>query len=115
MAATFLQAAPCFAARDVDALAGFYSRVLGFTERYRSPVYIVLAHGDAQLHLFPQREGKHAGQGTAYFFVQGIDDLHAACQAGAKVIDALKDQPYGLRDFLLEDPEGNRVGIAERL
>lgn len=110
----FLQAAPAFAARDFDALVRFYCDVLGFQQRFKTPVYAVLGREDAQLHIYPQRDGKVAGQGSAYFFTQGVDAIYEMCKAGAKIIHPIKNQEYGLRDFLMEDPEGNRIGIAER-
>jgi predicted enzyme related to lactoylglutathione lyase len=55
-----------------------------------------------------------AGQGSAYFFAQEVDAIYESCSQKAKVIDPIGDRDYGLRDFLIEDPEGNRVGIAQR-
>jgi uncharacterized glyoxalase superfamily protein PhnB len=110
----FLQVAPAFAAKDFEGLVSFYCDVLGFQPRFKTPVYAVLGRDEVQLHLYPQREGKVAGQGNAYFFVQEVDAIYESCSQKAKVIDPIGDRDYGLRDFLIEDPEGNRVGIAQR-
>ena len=111
----FLQAAPCFAVRDFDALIRFYCEAMAFEARYKTQVYAVLYWDDVQLHIYPQRDGKVAGQGSAYFFVMGVDAVYETCKAGAKIIHPIKNQEYCLRDFLMEDPEGNRVGIAQRV
>lgn len=110
-----LEIAPAFAVRDLDAMCAFYGRLLGLEPTYKTPVYAVLRNGPVQLHLYPQRDGKVAGQGSAYVFVQAVDDVYAIAQAIAMIIHPISDQNYGLRDFLMEDPEGNRVGIAQRL
>lgn len=110
-----VQIAPAFAVRDMDAMVAFYAKALGFEARYRTDVYAVLQSDDVQLHLYPEREGFQAGQGNAYIFVQGVDAIFEMARTLAKVVHPIADQEYGLRDFLMEDPEGNRVGIAQRL
>ncbi len=107
--------APAFAVRDLNAMCDFYEKLLGLQATYRTGVYAVLRNGSVQLHLYPQRDGMNAGQGCAYVFVEGVDDVYAKAQQIAKVVHPLKDQEYGLRDFLMQDPEGNRVGVAQRL
>jgi uncharacterized glyoxalase superfamily protein PhnB len=110
-----LQIAPAFAVRNFDGMIGFYRQLLALEIRYRTEDYAVLGRGDIQLHLYPEREGFKAGQGSAYMFVEGADALYATASKLAKIVHPIADQPYGLRDFLMEDPEGNRVGIAQRL
>ncbi|MBK8208119.1 MAG: VOC family protein [Planctomycetes bacterium] len=110
-----LEIAPAFAVRDLEAMCEFYGKLLGLEPTYKTDVYAVLRNGSVQLHLYPQRDGMNAGQGSAYVFVEGVDDVYATAQDIAQVIHPLKNQEYGLRDFLMQDPEGNRVGIAQRL
>ena len=53
------------------------------------------------------------------------DELHltlqpnhpaAACvQHGTRIIKRLKDQDYGLRAFVFEDPDGNRIDVGQPL
>lgn len=112
---TLLEIAPAFAVRDLDAMCEFYGKLLGLSPTYQTEVYAVLRNGPVQLHLYPQRDGMKAGQGSAYVFVEGVDEVHARARQLATVVHPLKDQAYGLRDFLMQDPEGNRVGIAQRL
>lgn len=48
--------------------------------------------------------------------VDDVDRLHAACvQHGARIIKRLKDQDYGLRAFVFEDPDGNRIDVGQPL
>jgi hypothetical protein len=44
----------------------------------------------------------------------GLDDYYAACRAGGAVIALeLGARPWGVRDFRVLDPCGNRIGFAE--
>ena len=53
---------------------------------------------------------------AAYIGVTGVDDLHARCAArGAPVVTRLTDQPWGLRDFVVEMPGGHRLALGERI
>jgi hypothetical protein len=31
------------------------------------------------------------------------------------IVKGLRDAPYGLRDFVFADPDGNRIDVGERL
>ena len=46
----------------------------------------------------------------------GVDELHARCEAaGATFVSPLTTQPWGMRDFVVADPDGNRIAIGERV
>ncbi len=111
----FKEVAPAFAARDFAKLATFYEKVLGFKSQYKTENYCVLKRDDISLHIYPQRDDKVGGHNSAYFFVTGVDELFKAVAKKAKIVHPISDQPYGLRDFLMQDPEGNNIGIAQRL
>ena len=34
---------------------------------------------------------------------------------GVRIVKGLRDAPYGLRDFVFADPDGNRIDVGERL
>jgi len=111
----FNQVAPAFAARDFEGLVAFYRDVLGFEVGYKTGVYAVLARDGVQLHIYPERDGAVGGNNSAYFFVDGVDEIYEAVRERANIIHPISDQDYGLRDFLIADPEGNKIGIAQRL
>ncbi|MCG3184219.1 MAG: Bleomycin resistance protein [Planctomycetes bacterium] len=110
----FNQVAPAFAARDFEGLVAFYCDVLGFEVDYKTGVYAVLARDGVQLHIYPERDGMLGGNNSAYFFVDGVDEIYEAVRERASIIHPISDQDYGLRDFLMADPEGNKIGIAQR-
>jgi uncharacterized glyoxalase superfamily protein PhnB len=49
-------------------------------------------------------------ESDVYVFVPAADALCAEFEAkGAIIHNPPEDQPYGLRDFAVEDPEGHRL------
>lgn len=112
---TFKQVAPAFAAKDFDGLVKFYLEVLGFEASYKTEVYAVLVRDDVMLHFYPERDGTVGGNNSAYFFVEGVDEIFDGVKDRATIVHPISDQDYGLRDFLMADPEGNKIGIAQRL
>ena len=101
---TFKQVAPAFAAKDFEGLVKFYCDVLGFTAGYKTDVYAVLSRDDVMLHVYPERDGTVGGNNSAYFFVEGVDDIYAQVKERATIVHPISDQEYGLRDFLMADP-----------
>jgi hypothetical protein len=86
-------------------------------------VYALLEREGAGLHLQIRRrtlypEARNRVECDVYFYVSDADALHAELTTrGARVLGAPKDGPsYGLRDFDVEDLDGNRLrfGSAKR-
>jgi uncharacterized glyoxalase superfamily protein PhnB len=55
------------------------------------------------------------GGNTMFIEVTGIDALHDAIKARAKVTMPLATQWYGMREFAIEDPDGYVITFAERI
>jgi uncharacterized glyoxalase superfamily protein PhnB len=55
-----------------------------------------------------QRFNEGIGRASVYVVVDDPDSLYArAKEAGAEIVMEPTDQPYGSRDFIARDPEGN--------
>jgi uncharacterized glyoxalase superfamily protein PhnB len=68
------------------------------------------------LLLVPWNEESTPPPHTAYVYVEDPDALCAEYeQAGADVVDPVASRAYGMRDFLVQDPDGHqfRVGRGE--
>ena len=111
----FNQVAPAFAAKDFEALVKFYADVMGFEVGYKTGVYAVLNRDDVMLHIYPERDGKVGGHNSAYFFINGVDEFYNSIKEHVNIVHPISDQEYGLRDFLMQDPEGNNIGVAQRI
>jgi catechol 2,3-dioxygenase-like lactoylglutathione lyase family enzyme len=118
-------ASPVLRARDVAAAVDYYTKVLGFrcpmgpipgVDAAEGPIYAVLDRHGAGLHLQIRRQEAHAATrekiaADAYFYVDDAVALEGEfARAGARFHRRLvRDNPYGLVDFIVEDLDGNRL------
>lgn len=110
--------ATTFHVSDVEASLTYYTTVLGFTEKFRFGDYAGVEHGEVQIHLSgPASTNKRqVGQGSLYIFVDDCDAYYQEVTSrGARVQAPPKDYEYGMRDFVIEDPDGNLIGIGQEV
>jgi catechol 2,3-dioxygenase-like lactoylglutathione lyase family enzyme len=105
--------------KDMGKAHDFYVNVLGFRKTFQNgnPVgFMILARDQAELHLTLQPDHKAAAFNVAHMMVGDVDALHAICQShGLRIIKGLQDKDYGLRGFVFEDPDGNRIDVGQVL
>jgi hypothetical protein len=91
--------------------------VLGFKLVFENgnPVgFMILEQGQAELHLTLQPDHKAVPFNVAHRMVDDVDALHAICQRqGLRIIKSLQDKDCGLRAFVFEDPDGNRIDVGQ--
>jgi catechol 2,3-dioxygenase-like lactoylglutathione lyase family enzyme len=105
--------------RDIARACAFYEGALGFSRSFQNgePVgFVILTSGAAELHLTLQPGHRAAPFPVAHMLVDDIEALHALCRSrGLRIVKGLKSQDYGLRAFVFEDPDGNRIDVGQRL
>jgi len=100
---------------DVGAAVAHYRDVLGFTVNYAQHDIGVMDRDDARVLLIA-RTAEHSGIGSTYAYVRDADALHAELRdAGARVEGDPVSHPWGLRDFAVRDPDGNRITFGQPL
>jgi catechol 2,3-dioxygenase-like lactoylglutathione lyase family enzyme len=103
--------------KDIERSHDFYTKVLGFTKVFENgtPVgFMILKRDQAELHLTLQPNHKAAPFNVAHMMVDDVDALHAICQQhGLRIIKSIPDKDYGLRAFVFEDPDGNRIDVGQ--
>ena len=121
----FSSVAPVYPVDDVEASVEWYQRVLGFEAVHvqRDPDgqaatnYAVLNRQAVWLHLILRGEAADGfnGRADAQFTVtDGLDELFDALQSqGVHVLQSPTEQPWGSRDFIVTDPDGNKVWISQ--
>lgn len=134
-AVSFGNVAPVFPVDDVERALAWYETVLGFQSIYvnrdtegKGPTnYAVLGREDAWLHLLRRSEPelgvpehlafyRKLQVATAQFSVTEVDALFKTLAGkGVRVVRGLANQPWGARDFTIEDPDGNWVWISKPL
>jgi uncharacterized glyoxalase superfamily protein PhnB len=98
---------------DLGPALGLYRDTLGFREQYRAGDVVALGAGGVEL-LLHQRPPTPGPAGVAVsFLVDDVDAVTAAAEkAGASVIDAPADQPWGERQAVLTDLDGHVFCLA---
>ena len=98
---------------DVPAGVAHYRDVLGFSINYQQ-ADLGVTDRDGMRLLLIARTARHTGIGSCCFYVVDADALHAELTAnGAHVQGEPVSQPWGLREFVVLDPEGNRLSFAQ--
>jgi catechol 2,3-dioxygenase-like lactoylglutathione lyase family enzyme len=105
---------PGFAVADMARAIDFYEGKLGFRVVFRNGTVfaIVKRHGiEISLGL---RRGGPANTGACYVKLEGIDALHDEFAArGVAMAHPLKTESYGMREFMITDPDGNTLNFGE--
>ncbi len=122
---TYKEASPLFLVGDLAIATKFYCDVLGFEKKW--------AWGDPEIrvgigpevgglsrqfeiHLINDPTIGPSGTSFVYFHVTGIEKLYERCLAqDADIYLALGDRDWGMKDFRVKDPFGNRMGFGELL
>ncbi|MDR6291323.1 MULTISPECIES: glyoxalase superfamily protein [Inquilinus] len=103
--------------RDMGKAQAFYTGVLGFRKTFENgdPVgFVILQRDAAELHLTLQPAHKAAPFNVAHLMVADVDALHRICRDhGLRIVKGLRDKDYGLRAFVFEDPDGNRIDVGQ--
>jgi uncharacterized glyoxalase superfamily protein PhnB len=107
-------AATVFVVQDVLRSVEHYRDVLGFhTEfTYSQPTFYAGVERDAVvIHLQAASETKRQpGQGAVNIFVTDVDALFQELRSrGARTLNEPKDYAYGMRDFDINDLDGNHL------
>ena len=104
---------------DMARACDFYVGALGFRKTFENgnPVgFMILKRDAAELHLTLQPGHKAADFNVAHMMVEDIDAVHAVIrERGLRIVKGLRDKDYGLRAFVFEDPDGNRIDVGEPL
>jgi catechol 2,3-dioxygenase-like lactoylglutathione lyase family enzyme len=116
MSARFLSQRPTIGVSDIARSKEFYVGVLGFDHRFDwgEPVFYagfqrdgLVIHANAKHHGGP-------GGGDLYFFVDDVQGYYDEIVGrGARPESAPNAQAYGMTDFVISDPDGNRVGFGQ--
>jgi catechol 2,3-dioxygenase-like lactoylglutathione lyase family enzyme len=109
------------AVNDFEAAVAFFTVKLGFTEYSRVGGWAFLQLdsfwlmvGDCRGEVPARDTGNHSW--FAYVNCEGIDDLYRQYLAREVPIkESLANKPWGLREFLVETPEGHRIKFGQAI
>ncbi len=118
-------AGPGFTVNDIERSLGWYREVLGFTvgerwERDGKLAGVELIAGKVSFWLSQDdwQKGRNRAKGEGFRIycdtVQKVDALAEQIKArGGTLLQEPRDQPYGVRDFAVVDPDGFKITISQ--
>jgi catechol 2,3-dioxygenase-like lactoylglutathione lyase family enzyme len=113
------RAAPGVPVRDIETALAFYVGVLGMTETFRNgdPVgFVIVERDDAEIHLTLQPSHRATTANVLHLMVDDAAALHTHLQEhGVRIVKGIRDADYGMRTFVMADPDGNRIDVGEDL
>src|SRR5882672_3417047 len=103
--------------RSIAASVEFYHK-LGFTVEQRDDSWrwAMLCFGDCRLML-DESINVHPGiprSSVLYFYPDTIAEYHEQVRRNGLVVPDLEVTFYGMTEFRIEDPDGNRLWIGQR-
>lgn len=107
---------PILPVRDVRRSVAYYRDALGFERAWMyldPPVHGGIALGRFQLQFTLCADHDAAGGAMLMIRVDdvaGFERQHRA--AGAEIVAALEDKPWGLAEYVVRDPDGHRLRFA---
>ena len=119
---SFHSAAPVIATEDVSASVDYFVRILGFARDFTwgdPPVYAGVKAGQVEVYFThdPAMSRAIRERGLTpdvFLWVTGIDEIYAQHQAqGAQIIEPLSQRPWGARQYVVREPNGYHLKIAE--
>lgn len=119
--AQLLWALPQIFVVNLEEACRFFTDTLGFKVEFKwgEPAFYALVRRDgARINLrFVHRNVYAKGEETdllaASIAVENVEALYLEYRAkGAPMHQSLKKQPWGARDFIVRDPEGNLIHFA---
>jgi catechol 2,3-dioxygenase-like lactoylglutathione lyase family enzyme len=106
----------CYAdGQDLDASRAFYTEVLGLDVSMEDPILGLTspANRSAQVLIAPAGfEDPQPRFGIDLGRPEAVDAAHrAALQRGLRVVYPIRDEPWGVRRFFVEDPGGTIINV----
>jgi catechol 2,3-dioxygenase-like lactoylglutathione lyase family enzyme len=116
---TFGRIAGAVPVSDISRALDFYQGVLGMTVTFTNgdPTgFVILRRDAAELHLTLVRGHRAGLHNVAHLMVDDATALHEHLVSnGVRIVKGLRDADYGLRGFVMVDPDGNRIDVGQRL
>lgn len=113
---TWLHLMPKLPVSDMDRSIAYYQEALGLSLAWRTidGTLAALATGEIEVLLLVPWNGEGAPPAqSSYVYVEDPDALCAEFEeSGADIVDPVASRPYGMRDFVVRDPDGHRFTLG---
>lgn len=112
-----LGATPIFATADIEGSIRFYKEVLGFSSSWTwgdPPTFGCASWGSVEIMFNLQPDLAARVEGHQHWIrADEVDELYSRhVERGAKVVSPIEDKPWGVREYVVEDPSGYHLRFA---
>lgn len=100
---------------DMEVALAFYCDQLGFQIGWKwgnPATHVNVCRDSVSLDLILTPPGRR-GPAMAYIQLSGVDSYFAELKEREVPADEPENRPYGMRDFEVVDPNGNRLAFGE--
>jgi uncharacterized glyoxalase superfamily protein PhnB len=106
---TIAQPVPELPVADVERAQRYYRDVLGFEIGWLDPGKGIGAVSRGDVAIFLRRRSAAFEPAIHWVYAEDVDATYEECRAsGARLVEPLERKPWGLRQFTVEDLDGNR-------
>ncbi len=118
----YKSAVPVISTGDVSSTVEYYTTVLGFCQHFiygDPPVYAGVERDGVLLYITLDKQMASALKNSGlhpdvFLWVQDVDKVFEDHKKrGAKIFEGISDRPWDARQYVIEDPNGYRLKIAE--
>ncbi len=103
------QPVPELPVEDVERAQRYYHDVLGFEIGWLSPGKEIGAVSRGDAVIFFRRTKAPFVPAVHWVFADNVDESYSELKAsGANIVEPLEQKPWGLRQFTIDDLDGNR-------
>ena len=105
-----MRAVPVLTAQDLAASVAFWEKA-GFDVERMGADFAIAERDGVELHLV-ELDAERRDRGQAYVHARDVDGVHAAWSGAGLPLTELRDEPWGMREFSVVDPGGNRIRVG---
>ena len=116
---TVKRISPMLAVADMEQTLDFYTSLLGFAVTMKSPEYSIVERDGATIHFMKAADETvmKAVRGHTEIYIE-VDDIqplweHVDTHRGSHKIKDLFEQPYGMTEFHIVDPNDCLVFVGQ--
>ena len=106
-----------FQVRDFSEALAYYPDMLEFEVGWTwgdPPGYASVCRDRVEINFGAPQEGQTITPSSAYIAISNIDAYYERLRArGVKIAVPIDDRAYGMRDFTVVDPSGNRLSFGQ--
>jgi len=102
--------------QTIEAATSFYQAAGFSVEQFSAEYAIVMHQGQELLHLAKAERLNPATNAAAiYLHVTSADDWHTRWSDAGLDVSPVVDEPHGMREFHVRDPDGNLIRLGHNL